>query len=491
MKRIVNALDELKWGKRTCAVFVLSATTVIALPAQTLTTLFTFDGTDGAGSSGLVQGRDGNFYGTAAVGGTNPGHGIWGGTVFKISPSGTLTTLHNFCSQTDCADGQSPDNGLVQAANGDFYGTTQYGGASPDGSLSGTVFKITPGGKLTTIYSFCAQSGCADGAAPVAGLIQGSDGNFYGTTYQGGNPSCEYGCGTVFRITPAGALTTLYSFCAEAGCPDGEIPEAGLFEATDGTYYGATYAGGNTQCPRGCGTVFKITSSGTLTTLYTFCSQTGCTDGAHPAAGLVEGTDGNFYGTTWYGGSGNAGTIFKLTPAGALTTLHRFLCQDQCPAGSDPGAPLIQATDGNFYGTSYYGGANGLGTIFRITSSGKLTTLYSFSGDQEFPYGALLQATDGDFYGAAGETIFSMSEGLRPFVKTQPHFGAAGAAITILGTDLTGSTSVTFNGTPAAFTIVSATEITTTVPAGATSGEVQVTTPGGTLASGGPFLVAP
>jgi hypothetical protein len=132
-----------------------------------------------------------------------------------------------------------------------------------------------------------------------------------------------------------------------------------------------------------------------------------------------------------------------------------------------------------------------LGTIFRITSSGKLTTLDSFSGDQEFPYGALLQATDGDFYGAAGETIFSMSEGLRPFVKTQPHFGAAGAAITILGTDLTGSTSVTFNGTPAAFTIVSATEITTTVPAGATSGEVQVTTPGGTLASGGPFLVAP
>jgi hypothetical protein len=122
-----------------------------------------------------------------------------------------------------------------------------------------------------------------------------------------------------------------------------------------------------------------------------------------------------------------------------------------------------------------------LGTIFRITSSGKLTTLYSFSGYQEFPYGALLQATDGDFYGAAGETIFSMSEGLRPFVKTQPHFGA----------DLTGSTSVTFNGTPAAFTIVSATEITTTVPAGATSGEVQVTTPGGTLASGGPFLVAP
>src|ERR1022692_367381 len=189
MKRTVNVLSKLNWATRACAVLVLCATTAIALPAQTLTTLFSFDGTHGQQPAGtLVQATNGDLYGTTYAGGANNG----GGTVFKITPGGTLTTLYNFCSQTNCTDGATPYAWLVQAANGDLYGTTYAGGANNGG---GTVFKITPGGTLTTLYSFCSQSGCTDGGSPYAGLVQDTNGDFYGTTADGG------GSGTVFRLS--------------------------------------------------------------------------------------------------------------------------------------------------------------------------------------------------------------------------------------------------------------------------------------------------
>src|ERR1039457_6636527 len=353
----------------------------------------------------------------------------------------TLTTIHRFCSQSGCPDGLQLVAGLVQATNGDLYGTTS-GGAT---NSAGTIFKITPGGTLTTLYSFCSQTNCADGAYPYAGLVQLANGDLYGTTYSGGN---NYN-GTVFKITPTGTLTTLYRFCSQTNCTDGEGPYAGLVQAANGDFYGTTEYGG-TNGEYG-GTVFKITPSGALTTLYSFCSQTNCADGTEPKAGLVQAADGEFYGTTFSGGAnGYGGTVFKITPSGSLTTLYSFCSQGgtSCTDGEAPYAGLVQDTNGDFYGTTY-GGANNGGTVFRL------------------------------------------SVGLGPFVKPRPPYGKVGAAVKILGTNLTGATSVSFNGTVAVFEVVSSSEITTTVPAGASSGKVQVITPSGTLSSNASFSVVP
>jgi uncharacterized repeat protein (TIGR03803 family) len=493
MKRTVNVLSNLNWGTRACAVLALCATTAIALPAQiaTLTTIHRFcsqsgcpDGSDPF--AGLVQATNGDLYGTTLSGGTSGTNSA--GTIFKITPGGTLTTLYSFCSQTNCTDGADPYAGLVQASNGDLYGTTYFGGTNGQG----TVFKITQGGTPTTLYSFCSQSGCTDGADPYAGLVQAANGDFYGTTVYGGAD----GFGTVFKITPSGTLTTLYRFCSDyPSCTDGADPYAGLVQAANGDFYGTTYGGGANG---NYGTVFKITPGGTLTTLYSFCSQSGCTDGDHPEAGLVQAADGDFYGTT--SGSGfSIATVFKITPTGTLTTLHSF---NGTTDGATPAAGLVQATNGDFYGTAS-SGANGYGTVFKITPSGTLTTLYRFCHQTHCPDGAtphagLVQDTNGDFYGTTIEggsnndgTVFRLSVGLGPFVKPRPPYGKVEAAVKILGTNLTGAASVSFNGTAAVFTVVSSSEITTTVPAGASSGEVQVVTPSGTLSSNASFRVVP
>jgi uncharacterized repeat protein (TIGR03803 family) len=347
MARIVDALlSKRNWGKRAYAAFALCATTAIALPAQTFTPLFSFDGMDGGnpldyvGANGLVQGTDGRLYGTTDGGGK---YGY--GTVFKINVGSKLTTLYNFptCGPTNCPSGESP-GGLIQATDGDFYGITQGSGGDAVSCNNQTVLN---------------------------------------------------GCGTVFKITPGGKLTTLYSFCAQANCADGFYPN-GLTQATNRDFYGTTNQGGANN---GAGTVFKITPAGTLTTLYSFCSQTNCTDGMWPLAGLMQDTNGNLYGTTIAGGAGNGG---------------------------------------------------------------------AFSNDG---------------------TVFSVNVGLGPFVETQTTSGKVGAVAKILGTDLTDATGVGFHGTAAVFTVVSASEITTTVPDGATTGTVQVVTPSGTLSSYVPFRV--
>jgi uncharacterized repeat protein (TIGR03803 family) len=214
---------------------VLCAATAIALPAQTFTTLHSFDGTDGNAPQGtLVQATDGYLYGATSEGGAHDD-----GTVFKITPAGKLTTVYSFCSESNCADGEIPT-----ATDGDLYGTTKYGGTNG----YGTVFKITLSGTLTTLYNFCSQSGCTDGERPSAGLVEATNGDLYGTTPFGGLDSCTTngvnGCGTVFRVTPNGVLTTLYSFCSQSGCPDRKLPYAGLVEATNGNLYGDTEGGG-------------------------------------------------------------------------------------------------------------------------------------------------------------------------------------------------------------------------------------------------------
>jgi uncharacterized repeat protein (TIGR03803 family) len=319
---------------------------------------------------------------------------------------------------------------LIQAADGDIYGTTSIGGAAQQG----TIFKITPGGTLSTVYNFNPQNGLDS----YSGLLQATDGNFYGET----QPKSPYFVSSVFKITPTGKWTTLYVF------PLDTYPEGGLIQAADGNFYGTTELGGAYNY----GTIFKITPLGSLTTLYNFCpDHPTCPDGISPLAGLVQAMDGNFYGTTAWGGAQSSGTIFKITPGGTLTTLHNFNSTD----GANPFAPLLQGTNGEFYGTTIYGGDLAC------------------------------------YFGAGCGTVFSLATGLGPFVETRPSAGKVGANITILGTNLTGASQVTFNGTPAKFTVVSSSEITTTVPLNATTGPVRVTTPGGTLRSNVVFRVKP
>jgi uncharacterized repeat protein (TIGR03803 family) len=449
-----------------------------ALLGQVFTTVHTFDNADGANPDGLVQATNGDLYGTTEQGGTNVR-----GTVFKINRTGTLTTLYSFCILTDCADGDRPKGGLIQANNGDLYGMTVGGVES-----FGTIFKVSLSGTVTTIYSFCSQANCTDGQHPYGGFVQAADGDLYGTTIGGTDTG-----GTVFKITPSGSLTTLYSFL------DGGHPTSALVLATNGDFYGITFNGG----AKGFGGIFKITSKGTLTTVYSFCSQTNCSDGNYPNGPLIQATDGDLYGTTVYGGANGAGTVFKVTPGGKLTTLYSFCAKTNCRDGNYPVAGLVQATDGDLYGTTGGNGDNGnRGTVFKITPSGKLTTLHSFcdeSGcsDGKEPETGLIEATNGNLYGTTvvgGErygTLFSLSVDLGPFVKTLTTSGKVGAAVKILGNDLTGATSVTFNGVAAEFKVNSASEITATVPAGATTGTVQVITPAGTLESNVPFEVKP
>jgi uncharacterized repeat protein (TIGR03803 family) len=276
------------------------------------------------------------------------------------------------------------------------------------------VFKITSSGTLRTLHSF----DFTDGAYPAGALVQGSDGNFYGTTGGGANTNCSSGCGTIFKITSSGTLTTLYSFNGT----DGAFPTAGLVQGVDGNFYGTTDQGGaSNNCfvsfP-GCGTIFKITQSGTLNTLHSFSS----TDGAFPAAALVQGTDGNFYGTTDSGGANNLGTVFQITPSGTLDSLHSFDSTD----GANPYGALVQGTDGSFYGTTSSGGANAWGAIFKISTAGLLTVLHSFDGtDGGVPFAGLVQSTDGTFYGTTYQggtnyvgTVFSLSVGFSSNLTT-------------------------------------------------------------------------
>jgi len=323
------------------------------------------DCSDGVSPVGLIQGADGNFYGTT------------GDTVFQFSNQGgnwTLKTLWTFCSQQNanggCDDGTVPAP-LVQGTDGAFYGTTSFGGANqPNGCfMCGTVFRIAPQNgtwKLTTLHSFCTQTGCTDGAFPVAALVQASDGDFYGTTTRGAISD-----GTVFKITTAGDLTTLYSFCSQQNCSDGSAPEAALVQGSDGNFYGTTYLGGANSG----GTVFKITTAGDLTTLYSFCSQQNCSDGANPQAALLQAADGNFYGTTFGGGNENrnpqAGTVFRITSTGTLSTLYSFCSlpngNNDCLDGSNPQTGLIQDKSQLFYGTTVVSGEHLQGTIFSLS----------------------------------------------------------------------------------------------------------------------------
>jgi uncharacterized repeat protein (TIGR03803 family) len=300
-----------------------------------------------------------------------------------MAQTATISTLYSFNSTTD---GNTPYGNLVQAPDGSFYGTDPHGGINS----YGTIFKVSPSGAYTVLYSF---EGGAAGQGSLSGLTLASDGNFYGTCAGGSN-----GDGMVFRITPAGTFTNLFNF---TGGSDGQAPEGGVIEGTDGNFYGTTAAGG-----LGYGTIFKMTPAGVLTTIYTFTGLVA--DGGGSYAGLVEGSDGSFYGTTNNADSGyyiSIGTVFKLAPDGTFTNLYTFRGGND---GNNPDGALVEGADGNFYGSTHNGGLfrdddddEGQGVLYKITPAGTFTTVYEFTGndDSGHPEGTMAIGSDGNFYG--------------------------------------------------------------------------------------------
>jgi len=472
-------------------VFACCVAGVHPLYGQTFKRIVKFHGANGKEPTygSLIQGLDGSLYGTTSFGGLYNG-----GEVFRITPSGELVVMYSFCPGVGCADGAVPNDGMFQAFDGTLYGTTSEGGTSNDGA----VFKLTTAGALTTLHDFCSETNCADGGIPLFGLIQGINGNLYGATtteIAGIN-------GTVFEINPAGQLTTLYTFCALPNCLDGGGSAGALILSTDGNFYGVTGNGGAQQAgtifrmtadgklntvhsfdktdgatpntlvqaadgslygtteyggANNNGVIFKLAPSGQFSVVYNFCSRADCADGATSHAPLVEGTDGNLYGTTTFGGVAQVngqifegdGTIFQITPAGQFTSLYTFCSLGgKCTDGAYPLDGLTQGTDGNFYGTTYG-------------------------------------------FEASGGSVFRLSMGLRPFVAASPTFGRVGQPVHILGNNLTGATGVTFNGVPAKFKVGAKTFVTAEIPSGATTGKIEVTTSSGTLSSNGAFVVIP
>lgn len=360
---------------------------VLPLHAQRFTLLYEFrGGTDGENpQAGLVRDRMGNLYGTTQRGGifkscfyTGPGCG----TVFKLSPNGIETLLYRF---TGMPDGEAPFANLIVDREGNLYGTTAYGGTSN----YGVVFEIDTSKSETALYSFGAYP---DGEYPFAGLVMDANGNIYGTTQEGGTEtSCWGGCGTVFRLSPIGEETVLFSFA-----PPAESPTASLTLDTAGNLYGIT-TGGNSCC---LGTLFALSKAGVVTTLYTF---TGGTDGEGPKGGILRDGKGRFYGMTISGGDIDCGygygcgEVYELSPKGKKTDLHLFTGS---PDGANPNAGLVRDRQGNFYGTTPNGGDYGLGTIFKLDSRNRLTVLHSFANaDGATPYSTLIQDDGGNFYG--------------------------------------------------------------------------------------------
>ena len=455
--------------------------TALAASAQTYTVLHTYP--IGSGNySGIVapqvtsQGRDGNLYSTVSNNGSKNS-----GTVYNITTAGAPTTVYNFCSLTSCADGAGPFGGVTLGFDGNFYGTTQGGGSH----AAGTVFKVTPIGTLTTLWNFANGT---DDSVPVYTTLQGQDGNTYGVSvgqYNGQD-------GAFFKVSASGVFKALRDFNYTNGA-DPNLPTQG----TDGNFYGTAQLGGDPTCK--CGVVYKATAAGAITVLHAFKGYP--TDGNRPIGILVQGTDGNFYGTTYRGGAHNEGSVFKITPAGVSTLLYSFNYGNGNFDAQLPEAGLTLGTDGNFYGVTANGGTKNAGAIFKITPAGSESVLYSFCSvtcnDGFSPTTPLVLHTDGKFYGntngnsLGGSVFYSFDVGFKPLVDLVTWSAKVGKTVEILGQGFTGTTAVSFNGVPATFTNVSDTYMTATVPAGALTGTVTVTTFTSTMKSNRAFLVTP
>ena len=447
---------------------------VVPAQAQTYTVLYDAPGAPGVqypNGRATAQGRDGNLYTTSQFGGTN------NGTVFSVTPSGTVTVVAN--------PSFYPQGGVTLGTDGNFYGTNLNGGPS----FYGQVYKVTPAGVETVLYNF---TGGADGLYPsTAAPIEGTDGKFYGTA---SGSSGIVGPSTAYSVTSGGVFTTLHTFTVA----EGQYVYAGLVQGTDGNFYGVAWAGGaNSQ-----GTIFKMTKAGAVTVLHNFIN----TDGYQPAYPLIQASDGNFYGVASQ--FGFYGCIFKITPNGTYTVLHSFAATGL--EGENPSSSLVQATDGKLYGVTNLGGTDGGGTIYSITTTGTFSVLYNFDYNTSItngysPASPLKQNTNGTLYGetTAGGTstycgssgcgvVYSLDVGLGPFVNLVTASGKEGTKIGILGQGFTAASVVKFGGTQATtVTRQGTTFLNATVPAGALTGLVTVTTGATTLTSNNTFRVTP
>jgi uncharacterized repeat protein (TIGR03803 family) len=438
--------------------------------AQTVSFVHLFDVTDGQypAFEAFAQGRDGNLYGTTYGGGASGD-----GTVFRQSSTGSgNVVLHSFSG----SDGANPLSGLTLGSDGNFYGTTVSGGAFG----WGTLYKIGEDGTFTLLYSF---TGGADGGFPEAAPTLAADGNFYGTT-AGVAPNVYP---TVYRYSSSHGLTTIYTFSLVTAQPTGWVTQA-----SNGELYVAAQRGG----PQNCGSITAMTTSGTAGANYDFpCNPPG---GEEPIDGLTLASDGNLYGTTGAGGEHKKGTIFTFNvESRTITFLYSF---GSAPGdGEFPYAGLVQGSDGNLYGSTADGGASRSGTLFQITLAGGYTQLYSFAKAYMYSVtGGLGQQTGGLFFGTTdgggadgAGAVFTLSMGLGPFVAFVQPTGTVAGSAEILGQGLTGTTSVTFNGVAATtFSVKTDTYMTAVVPAGATTGPVVVTTPSGTLTSNVNFRIS-
>jgi uncharacterized repeat protein (TIGR03803 family) len=326
--------------------------------------LVSFTGSNGIGPNAtLLLASDGKLYGSTRVGGSGwpPSAGSVNamGTVFSMTPSGRLTTLHSFSGPTDGAFVYSP---LMQASDGNLYGMTESGGTTVDGARgAGTIFRITPAGDFASLHTFTSDEGGFPAFVP---LLQRSDGALYGVAQ--GPIFSGHGC--AFKMALDGTFSVLHCF---TGGDDGDVPFA-LIQGGDGNFYGTTAGLAYFQSGPGYGTVFRMTPAGVVTTLYRF---QGGADGIAPDS-LVQTADGTLYGTTAAGGSAGAGTFFSIALDGSYRQLHAF---DGAAEGATPNPGLVLGADGRFYGTTETAGASGGGTAFRLTAGGALTTLYNFS----------------------------------------------------------------------------------------------------------------
>ncbi|HWY54021.1 MAG TPA: choice-of-anchor tandem repeat GloVer-containing protein [Terriglobales bacterium] len=426
----------------------------------------------------IAQGRDDNMYTTTPAGGTSGSVG----TAFKITPAGKLTVLHNFTS----TEGM-PLSGLVLGTDGNFWGTTYNGGHSgcANNQGCGQVFKMTPAGKVTFVYTF---TGGNDGGNPVAPPIEASNGKYYGTTQFGGINNQ----GTIYQIIESGNLTTLFPWDQT----NGDQPFGALVQATNGILYGTTTSG-NMSCgfDNICATIFSVTTGGAFNELFSFPFGW---DQLYN--GLVQANDGTLWGAINNGGAHSCGQIFKITTKGVESPEHDFSC---APDGANAAAGLLLATDGNLYGVTQNGGQANVGSLFSITEKGGYKQLASFDSiNGAHPSVTLIQNTNGIVYGDANQggkttnfgTFYEIT-GLKfektPFVSLVLTAGKVGSTVEILGQGfVTGKTAVSFNGAKATtVTVVSPTYMTAVVPTGATTGFVTVTTPKGTLQSNKKFRV--
>ncbi len=426
------------------------------------------------GATTIFQGRDGRLYGTTPYSSSTEE-----GSIFSLSILGNLAPIHTFSG----SDGLAPGGGVTLALDGAFYGTTSAGGTSN----AGVLFKVTPSGSYTLLHSFTTG---ADGQYPRAAPILASDGNFYGVT---GNGTVDDG--TVYRYSPStGTFTTILSLSTDGS--QGKQLSSPLLQAANGNLYGTAPFGG----ANGCGTIFELSTSGTLLQLFSFACGAG---GASPYGSLIQASDGSLYGTTAIGGSISSsgecvqgcGTVFKFNH-GLVSVMYSF--SGSPLDGAFANAGLVEGSDGNLYGGTFNGGTNDHGVLYQISPSGQYKLLFNMVGNIGSTVNApLMQHTNGKFYGDASYdgryfqgSIYSLDMGLGPFIALVRYSGRIGQPVQILGQGLTGSTAVTINGVAAtSFKVVSDTYMTAVVPTGATTGPVLVATPTGSLTSNHNFQI--